>query len=480
MSRSKIPSPADTIRLVTDAVPLLLTYINTERRYLFNNRAYADWFGLAPDSLLGRPVWDVIGAAAYEVIRPHIDAALAGRHVTYETAMPYAQGGPRHVFTELIPDAGPDGVVRGLTAYVRDITQRRQVEDKMETLARRQAVLLAAQAEIAEAGGDLEAILSSIARRARQITGAVGAVVALLDGTGPSTELVYRAVSGTEEGFLGLRLPLQGSYSGRCAREGRVLHCADVEAEPGLDQVLLRSLQIRSMIAVPLQHMGQTVGVLKVSSPHPHAFDDDAVTLLQLMVSMIVAAMSGVAEAEARRALSAGRKEAAERQRRFLRDVLLSVTDGCLHLCDEPGDLPPALPPFGPPLALTEGDSLADLRRRTREAAGAAALPSDRTHDLLTAVGEASMNVLTHAGAGTARVGMGGGVVQVWIEDKGEGITVENLPKATLARGFSTKATLGHGFKMMLQTVDRIFLLTGSGGTTVVLEQEREGAARGW
>ena len=90
--------------------------------------------------------------------------------------------------------------------------------------------------------------------------------------------------------------------------------------------------------------MGRAVGVLKVSSPQPAAFDEDAITLLQLMVSMIVAAMSGIAEAEARLALSAGRKEAAERQRRFLREVLLSVTDGCLHLCDEPKDLPPPRP----------------------------------------------------------------------------------------------------------------------------------------
>ena len=143
------------------------------------------------------------------------------------------------------------------------------------------------------------------------------------------------------------------------------------------------------------------------------------------------------------------------------------------------GPAPPA-PAFGALIALSAGESLAELRRLTRKAAEAAHLPTDRTHDLLTAVGEASMNAISHAGAGTARVGLGDEFVQVWIEDKGSGITVENLPRATLARGFSTKATLGHGFKMMLQTVDRIFLLTGSGGTTVVLEQGLQSASPGW
>ena len=70
--------------------------------------------------------------------------------------------------------------------------------------------------------------------------------------------------------------------------------------------------------------------------------------------------------------------------------------------------------------------------------------------------------------------------VQVRVEDHGTGISMENLPRAALSRGFSTKATLGHGLKMMLQTADRVYLLTGPGGTTVVLEQERERPVPNW
>jgi len=64
------------------------------------------------------------------------------------------------------------------------------------------------------------------------------------------------------------------------------------------------------------------------------------------------------------------------------------------------------------------------------------------------------------------------GIVQVRVSDHGEGIAVENLPRATLERGHSTKATLGHGMKMMLQTTDALWLLTGTTGTTVVLVQQ--------
>lgn len=57
---------------------------------------------------------------------------------------------------------------------------------------------------------------------------------------------------------------------------------------------------------------------------------------------------------------------------------------------------------------------------------------------------------------------------------------MENLPRATLSRGFSTKATLGHGLKMMIETADRLYLLTGPSGTIIVLEQERDKPLPAW
>ena len=60
------------------------------------------------------------------------------------------------------------------------------------------------------------------------------------------------------------------------------------------------------------------------------------------------------------------------------------------------------------------------------------------------------------------------------MQDRGAGIDLAKLPRATLERGFTTAGSLGHGFWLMLQTCDRLWLLTGPEGTTVVLEQDRE------
>jgi PAS domain S-box-containing protein len=156
-------------------------------------------------------------------------------------------------------------------------------------------------------------------------------------------------------------------------------------------------------------------------------------------------------------------------QRTFLRDVLASVTEGRLVLCEVHADLPAPLPSVGAPIPLSRESGLRDLRVRALDAADG--MSDERRHDLVTAVSEAGMNAIVHGGGGVGYVGRGeDGMIQVRVEDQGAGIAVADLPRATLARGYSTKATLGHGFKMM-QAVDRVYVLTGSTGSTVVLEQ---------
>jgi PAS domain S-box-containing protein len=182
-----------------------------------------------------------------------------------------------------------------------------------------------------------------------------------------------------------------------------------------------------------------------------------------------------------RLAMEGERREAAERQQTFLREVLSSVTEGKLLLSNSSAQLPRPLMPVDSPVALTREAGLWDLRRCAQEAARVAGHTDERQFDLITAASEAGMNAIVHGGGGTGWVSVGGnGTVQVRVEDHGTGITMENLPRATLSRGFTTAGTLGHGLKMMLETADRLSLKTGPDGTTVVLEMERDRPSPGW
>jgi len=175
-------------------------------------------------------------------------------------------------------------------------------------------------------------------------------------------------------------------------------------------------------------------------------------------------------------------RAAEDRQRRFVREVLASVTEGRLRLCESDGDLPaPLSAPTSEPVMLTDA-SLAVLRRVVQEEADRCALPMERTFELLLAVGEAAMNAVVHAGAGEGWVctDPSSGRLQVWVRDHGAGISQESLHRATLEKGFTTAGTLGHGFGIMTQSADRLYLLTSASGTTVVLEQERTAPIPDW
>jgi len=87
------------------------------------------------------------------------------------------------------------------------------------------------------------------------------------------------------------------------------------------------------------------------------------------------------------------------------------------------------------------------------------------------------------AGGGTASVfeETESGRIQVWIQDEGKGIDLAHLPRATLETGYGTgSGGIGHGFYLMLSMADRLYLLTGPRGTTMVLEKDRISEEPAW
>src|SRR5262245_13862102 len=63
-------------RLIMDTAPALLSYVDAEGRYRFNNHAYETWFGHPRHEVTGRHMRDVLGEAAWAVVGPKIEAAL--------------------------------------------------------------------------------------------------------------------------------------------------------------------------------------------------------------------------------------------------------------------------------------------------------------------------------------------------------------------------------------------------------------------
>jgi DNA-binding response OmpR family regulator/anti-sigma regulatory factor (Ser/Thr protein kinase) len=157
--------------------------------------------------------------------------------------------------------------------------------------------------------------------------------------------------------------------------------------------------------------------------------------------------------------------------RRFLRDTVFAVTDGRLRLIgyDEGEGLCPI---SGRVAEIDTPEKMTVIRARVEEAALALNMPEERAQLLATAVGEAAVNALKHAGGGVVSICSLEDRIRVGIRDYGEGIESFILPTATLMTRFSTKRSMGFGYALMLTSVDAVYLATGKQGTFIILEQE--------
>jgi PAS domain S-box-containing protein len=120
----------EQLRLITDALPVLISYVNADERYLFCNKTYEDWFKLSRKEIQGQQMRSLLGEEAYQRLKPYVHAALQGKEVNIETAVNYKVAGLRSVNANYIPHI-EGGVVQGLYIMVHDITQRKKAEEAL-------------------------------------------------------------------------------------------------------------------------------------------------------------------------------------------------------------------------------------------------------------------------------------------------------------------------------------------------------------
>ncbi|MBN3885884.1 MAG: PAS domain S-box protein [Nostoc sp.] len=112
------------LHLITDTLPVLISFVDSEQRYRFNNRAYQEWFGHPAAEVYGKHLWEVLGESAYEVLRPYVEQVLAGEQVTFESKISYKDGGTRYINAIYVPQFNKQGIVEGYAALVTDISEQ--------------------------------------------------------------------------------------------------------------------------------------------------------------------------------------------------------------------------------------------------------------------------------------------------------------------------------------------------------------------
>lgn len=111
------------IRLITNAMPALISYINSSRCYEFANRAFEDWFACPIEEIEGKYLWQVLGDTDYASIKDYVSRALAGETVNFEVESDQRR---RTSFKTYIPHYGVANTVVGFFALEQDVTEQRR------------------------------------------------------------------------------------------------------------------------------------------------------------------------------------------------------------------------------------------------------------------------------------------------------------------------------------------------------------------
>ncbi|MDH3599845.1 MAG: ATP-binding protein [Candidatus Tectomicrobia bacterium] len=131
---------AAILRLVIDNVPIIIAYGDRRQRYQFANRTFEQWYGLPTTEVPKRRIRDIVGAAAYSLIRPYIEQVLAGQEAAFEMRMPFQSGQERFVRGTYVPHLNAEGSVVGYIALMEDISNRKRLEEDLKQFQNMQSI----------------------------------------------------------------------------------------------------------------------------------------------------------------------------------------------------------------------------------------------------------------------------------------------------------------------------------------------------
>jgi signal transduction histidine kinase/putative methionine-R-sulfoxide reductase with GAF domain len=191
--------------------------------------------------------------------------------------------------------------VRGVDRLL-GVLRRLRRDERPANVATNRLLRLEAITETALSYLDLQELLDELLDRIRDLLDADTAVMLLVEED--EDVLVPRAAKGLEQLPADVRIPIGRGFAGRVAATRRTVVIDDVERAEIVNP-LLRRVGIRSLIGVPLLHLGQLIGVVHAGSYKPAFFSPDDGLLLQLVADRVALSITQSrlyeAEREARR-----------------------------------------------------------------------------------------------------------------------------------------------------------------------------------
>lgn len=439
-------------------------------------------FGLTEDEMLGKgsgdPVWRLLreDGTALPVEDYPVNRVMATREPLRSAVtgvLRPGRGEPVWVLVNADPVFDDGGAISEVIVTFVDISERKQAAEALLRRGRQLEILSSASRSL-NAVLDIPVVMRTLVASAMELVDAeAGAGGVCVDG-----KLVF-----TEYNSRGQLVPISYTFDpgygvpGWVAQTMKTYVCNDAEHDPHVIPEVRKALGFHNLVDIPVvSREGRLLGAFEIhNTANRRPFDEIDVSMLEGLAANAAVAFENaelivrrIAAEEEQRALE---RSVEEQKRQFYRETIQNVTQGKLNLVGS-DEIEDYLDSAELTMNVSSSADTTAARHEIIRFCAASGLGEDRRALFETAVGEAMTNAVKHANEGEVYAGARDHSIWVAISDNGPGISTLTLPGATLRTGFSTRASMGLGYSIMMEAADRILLCTGPQGTTVVLSVE--------
>jgi PAS domain S-box-containing protein len=128
-----------TLSLITDNLPALISYVDSDLRYKFINKAHEEWMGVSIYKIYGKRIKEFIGVKNFELIRANIKRVIKGETVSFEGTRLLKNGNENYIKSTIVPHFDANNKLKGFFTLVTDITE---IKEREKTINKQKEALL--------------------------------------------------------------------------------------------------------------------------------------------------------------------------------------------------------------------------------------------------------------------------------------------------------------------------------------------------
>jgi diguanylate cyclase (GGDEF)-like protein/PAS domain S-box-containing protein len=132
-SRNAVLRHEKFLMTITNNIPGMVGYWDSNLVCRFANKMYQEWFGRSVDEMMsGVRLEEMLGEEGWSICRSHVEGVLRGERQSFVRALVKPNGDIGYIRVQFIPDNNGHGKVAGFFSLVTDMTQIREAELRLE------------------------------------------------------------------------------------------------------------------------------------------------------------------------------------------------------------------------------------------------------------------------------------------------------------------------------------------------------------